>query len=83
MPHLDTKQLIRAKLFSVKMRLPKKIAAMFRRAGKIGGKIGGSKGGKIGGPARAAKLTPEQRSAIAKKAAAARWGKGKAKKAGK
>ena len=34
------------------------------------GKLGGAKGGK----ARAAKLTPEKRSEIAKKAAAARWG---------
>ena len=33
------------------------------------GKLGGAKGGK----ARAAKLTPEQRSEIAKKAAQARW----------
>lgn len=33
------------------------------------GKLGGKKGGK----ARAAKLTPEQRREIAKKAAAARW----------
>lgn len=33
------------------------------------GRLGGKKGGK----ARAAKLTPEQRSEIAKKAAAARW----------
>lgn len=33
----------------------------------------GSKGGKIGGKARAAKLTPEQRSEIARKAADARW----------
>ena len=30
-------------------------------------------GGKKGGAARAAKLTPEQRSEIAKKAAAKRW----------
>ena len=35
------------------------------------GKLGGANGGK----ARAAKLSPEQRSEIAKKAAAARWGK--------
>ncbi len=35
-------------------------------AGKIGGKIGGK--------ARSEKLTPEQRKAIAKKAAEARWG---------
>jgi hypothetical protein len=33
----------------------------------------GRKGGLVGGKARAAKLTPEQRSEIAKKAAAARW----------
>lgn len=33
------------------------------------GRLGGAKGGK----ARAAKLTPEERSEIAKKAAAARW----------
>jgi hypothetical protein len=33
------------------------------------GRLGGKKGGK----ARAAKLTPDQRQAIAKKAAAARW----------
>jgi len=35
------------------------------------GKLGGNKGGK----ARAEKLTPEQRSEIAKKAAKARWSK--------
>lgn len=35
----------------------------------------GRKGGLKGGKARAAKLTPKQRSAAAKKAAAARWGK--------
>jgi hypothetical protein len=33
----------------------------------------GRKGGKKGGKARAAKLTPEQRSEAAKKAADARW----------
>ncbi len=37
------------------------------------GRLGGLKGG----PARAAKLTPEQRSEIARKAARARWGPGK------
>lgn len=35
------------------------------------GKMGGSKGGKI----RAAKLTPEQRREIARKAVLARWAK--------
>lgn len=33
----------------------------------------GQKGGKKGGAARAANLTPEQRSEIARKAAAKRW----------
>jgi hypothetical protein len=35
----------------------------------------GRKGGLKGGKARAAKLSPEERSAAAKKAAAARWAK--------
>ena len=35
----------------------------------------GRKGGKKGGEARAAKLTPEERSEIARRAAAARWKK--------
>lgn len=35
----------------------------------------GRRGGLKGGKARAAKLSPEERSAIARKAAAARWGK--------
>lgn len=38
----------------------------------------GKKGGKKGGPARAAAMTPEQRSESARKAVTARW-----KKAGK
>ena len=33
----------------------------------------GQKGGKLGGIARAAKLSPEQRSASARKAVQARW----------
>src|ERR1039457_6355433 len=37
----------------------------------------GRKGGKKGGPARAAALTPEQRSASARKAVQARWAKSK------
>lgn len=35
----------------------------------------GRRGGKVGGKARAAKLTPEQRSEAARKAAEARWSK--------
>ena len=38
------------------------------------GKLGGSKGGKI----RAAKLTPEERSKIARNAVLARWAKTRA-----
>ena len=44
----------------------------------------GRKGGLKGGKARAANMTPKQRTAAAKKAAAARWGEKKpAKKAKK
>jgi hypothetical protein len=39
------------------------------------GKLGGSKGGKI----RAAKLSPEERSEIARKAVQARWAKAREK----
>jgi len=35
--------------------------------------VNGRNGGKKGGPARAAKLTAERRSEIARKAAQARW----------
>jgi hypothetical protein len=38
------------------------------------GKEYAQKGGLKGGPARAAKLAPERRAEIAKKAAIARWG---------
>lgn len=38
-------------------------------AAQISGRVGGQKGGK----SRAAKLSPERRSEIAKKAAEARW----------
>ena len=40
------------------------------------GKMGGSKGGKT----RAARLTPEERSASARKAALARWARDRKKK---
>ena len=36
-----------------------------------------AKGGRIGGKTRANKLSPEERAAIAKKAAGSRWGKNK------
>lgn len=42
----------------------------------------GRRGGLKGGPARARKLTPEQRSESARKAVLARWAKERAKKSG-
>jgi hypothetical protein len=41
----------------------------------VAAKALGRRGGLKGGKARASKLTPEERTAIAKKAAAARWAK--------
>jgi hypothetical protein len=41
----------------------------------------GRKGGQKGGPARAAKLTPKERSESARKAVQARWAKAKTKTA--
>jgi hypothetical protein len=39
------------------------------------GRLGGLKGGPLGGRARAAALSPSERAEIARRAAAARWGK--------
>lgn len=39
----------------------------------------GRKGGKLGGPARAAAMTPEERSESARKAVQTRWAKKKGK----
>ncbi|MGH9776166.1 MAG: hypothetical protein ACRD50_14605 [Candidatus Acidiferrales bacterium] len=41
----------------------------------------GRRGGKVGGPARAASMTPKERSEAARKAVLARWAKVKAKTA--
>jgi hypothetical protein len=49
------------------------VSRVMAEMGRRGGKAGGSKGGK----ARMASLTPNQRKALATKAAAARWGKPK------
>jgi hypothetical protein len=46
-------------------------------ASKLSPKYAGRLGGLIGGRARAAKLTPEERKEIAKRAAEARWSKEK------
>ena len=48
---------------------PVEITSEMRAAAAAFGRIGG----KIGGPARAAKLSADKRSEIAKKAAATRW----------
>jgi len=48
-----------------KKKLPEAALDFFRKAG--------SRGGKLGTKARMEKLTPEQRTSLAKKAAAARW----------
>jgi hypothetical protein len=53
-------------LIIVKKELPEDVKEFFRREG--------SKGGKKGGKSRMEQLTPEQRTALAKKAATARWG---------
>jgi hypothetical protein len=45
---------------------------------KLSPKYAGRLGGLLGGKARAEKLTAEERKAIAKKAAEARWSKQKA-----
>jgi hypothetical protein len=52
-----------------KKKLPKEIRDYFKKKG--------SQGGKIGGPKRMESMTVEQRRDLAKKAAAARWGKKK------
>jgi len=51
--------------------LPPEVLKYFQKMGR--------RGGLLGGQARAAKLTPAQRSASAKKASQARWARTKAK----
>jgi hypothetical protein len=55
--------------FSIKGTVPRK-SAVSKYLSEIG-----KKGGKKSGQARMAKLTPAQRSEVARTAAAARWGK--------
>jgi hypothetical protein len=50
-----------------KMKLPASVLAMFRKVG--------AEGGKIGGPKRMSGLSPEEKSALGKTAAEARWKK--------
>ena len=77
MPERPVRRQARARLAAVK--LDPKVLAALRELGRIGGKKGGRIGGLKGGKARMAKLTPAQRSKLAKKAAVARWKKTRAK----
>jgi hypothetical protein len=52
---------------------PKIISKVMREMGRKGGKKGGKKGARV----RTERLTPEQRTEIARKAAKARWAKSK------
>ena len=54
---------------------PNLISKVMQEMGRKGGKKGGKKGARM----RAAALTPEQRSQIARKAAKSRWAKAKKK----
>ena len=67
----DFESLIQRGLSLVEMAKRNGLSKQAREFFKSEGKRGGLKSAK----ARMEKLTPEQRSAIAKKAAAARWGK--------
>lgn len=55
----------------------KKVSPEVRRYLAALGKKGGKAGGRKGGHNRAAKLTPEQRSEIARRGGQARWNKKK------
>ena len=52
-------------------KLPKAVIDYFRKIGRHGASAGGK--------ARAAKMTPEERTEVARKAAKARWAKARAK----
>jgi hypothetical protein len=71
-PKLDLNQLAKRILDESTGDAPKTKARPAKNAAAV---ALGALGGKKGGAARAAKLTPEQRSEIAKKAAAERWKK--------
>lgn len=71
-PHRDANQMAKHILDQLTGDAPKEEPPPVKNAAAVAlGKLGGQKGG----TARAAKLTPEERSAIAKKAAQGRWSK--------
>ena len=70
-PHRDANQMAKHILDQLTGDAPKEKPPPVKNAAAVAlGKLGGMKGG----AARAKALTPEQRSEIAKKAAAKRWG---------
>ena len=71
-PHRDANQMAKHILDQLTGDAPKEEPPPVKNEAAVAlGRLGGKKGG----AARAAKLTPEQRSEIAKKAAAGRWKK--------
>ena len=71
-PHRDANQMAKAILDQLTGDAPKEEPPPVKNAAAVAlGRLGGKKGG----AARAAALTPEQRSEIAKKAAETRWKK--------
>ena len=71
-PHRDANQMAKHILDQLTGDAPKDEPPLVKNEAAVAlGRLGGAKGG----AARAAKLTPEQRSEIAKKAAASRWRK--------
>ena len=70
-PHRDLNQLAKFIVDQASGEVPKEEPPHVKNEAAVAlGRLGGKKGG----AARAAALTPEQRSEIAKKAAAGRWG---------
>jgi hypothetical protein len=68
MPKKDLNQLAKAIVDQATGKIPPKIETARAKAGRLGGVKGGAQRAKV--------LTSEQRSEIAKKAAAKRWGSG-------
>ena len=70
----DPNQLAKLMVYIASGQTPEPAATPIRDDGKDPAAVSlGRKGGLKGGAARAAKLTPEERSAISKKAALTRW----------
>ena len=78
MPKRSSKQVSKKKVSAEQAATDELDAAQDRKTNKNPAAVAlGRLGGKKGGPARAAKLSKQRRSAIARKAALARWSKSK------